>query len=575
MTMRKKIYFWLGVFATLFVTGCEDLYETYDEFTGDGRIRYLGKCSDVEIMAGWERLRVVWKNSTDAAVKWTKITWQAEDDAHPFVQMVERAPVVSGTGLLDTVYLENLRDGVYTITVSNVAVDSTESLVETMYARPYTTEHEDLRSFTRGITNFYYLGENSGKLAVFLDEDNENLKEMLLRYWGTDGQQHTWNIKEHMTDSLDYWGMKAIRDYIRLLPEDEDFDIDFTKPITVKRKGFIAECFDEIDFAEEELSREERVLSAAFTRWLAKNYGPDWESQNVLNAIEEVELDYDMTSFQDLLYLPNLKKVVLGKNRFMADGHTTENLSFTNNYPSLVALQFLKDTRSGFTVDWYNNHYFNEMIEDENSMFWGMLYTDILMMCGKIDYAWYGDSWVNIYNSGENLAHEPEITPIEVADDWVITCSDTTYNAYKDEGAGWLLDGDITTCFEPGQTLGGTVFEVEIDMKTSQALHGFKVVQPIRTVGSESELAQELAYLIPSIQIEVSEDGYIWNPATYEEGGITIGDALGEVTFIEIPEELQSRNVRYIRLTMANRHTSDISGGTPLYSLRLADVVPY
>ena len=138
-----------------------------------------------------------------------------------------------------------------------------------------------------------------------------------------------------------------------------------------------------------------------------------------------------------------------------------------------------------------------------------------------------------------------------------------------------MIDGDPTTYFEPGQGLAITVFTVDIDMQSPRTLHGFKVSQPARNPSNDDELEAELAYLVPTIQIEVSADGYVWEKATYDEGATTIGDALGEVSFIEIPEALQSRQVRYIRLTMASRHTSDISGGTPLYSLRLADVVPY
>ena len=90
-----------------------------------------------------------------------------------------------------------------------------------------------------------------------------------------------------------------------------------------------------------------------------------------------------------------------------------------------------------------------------------------------------------------------------------------------------------------------------------------------------TETATDLAYLLNFLQVEVSEDGYVWQQATYEEGSVTIGDALGEITFVPVPEALQGRNVRYIRLTMTSQHTSDISGGTPLFSLRLGDVVPY
>ena len=67
--MKNKLYYIICLLATWVVVGCEDLEDTYDEFTGDGRIRYLGKCMNVEMHPGWNRIRVIWENNTDAAVK--------------------------------------------------------------------------------------------------------------------------------------------------------------------------------------------------------------------------------------------------------------------------------------------------------------------------------------------------------------------------------------------------------------------------------------------------------------------------------------------------------------------------
>lgn len=48
------------IFATFF-TGCEDQEDTWDEFTGDGRIRYTGVCTDVNLKLGWEEVTLTWK----------------------------------------------------------------------------------------------------------------------------------------------------------------------------------------------------------------------------------------------------------------------------------------------------------------------------------------------------------------------------------------------------------------------------------------------------------------------------------------------------------------------------------
>ena len=401
--MKRGAYYWIGVFAALFTVGCQDLEDTYDEFTGGGMNRYLGKCGDVEVSPGWERLRVVWKNNLDVGVKATKITWKSESDAEPFVRYVERGSVVNVDDLMDTIYLDNLDDATYEVTVTNIAADSTESLATTLYARPYTTEHEDLRTFTRGITNFFPLDD---KLAVILDSDNENLIEVTLHFWGTDGQEHEWNIKEHMTDSIEALpGMPEygylVRDYIRLLPEEGGYGIDFSKPVTVSRQGRLTGCIDDVPFTDEELDMNDRVLSVGFTQWLTRKYGPDYESQ--LANIETVEFDYDMATFQDLFYLPNLKKVMLGKNRFMADGHRDENLSVTDDYIGLKTLQILNEAR-GVEIDRYNNQYFNTKVENEIVM--GMTLLEALSMMGSfLD--------MNEYTDGENMALMPAYTPLD------------------------------------------------------------------------------------------------------------------------------------------------------------------
>ncbi len=563
--MKMKLYYMAWLFAALFAVGCEDLEDTYDEYAGDGMIRYLGKCSNVDVQPGWERLRVVWKNNLDATVKRVKITWQSEKESQPFVRFIERQDVGEGEDLMDTIYLENLQDAIYTVKVSNLSADSTESIVEERYGRPYTLEHEDLRTFTRGIVNFYVLGD---KLAVVVDEDNENLKEMELHYWGTDQQSHVWNIKEHMTDSIyDINGDRCLmRNYMFLLPgEGENHGIDFNKPLVVKREGKLTGCIDEINFKDEDLDLQEKVWSPSFILWLTKTYGPNWESE--INSIKEVKLDYDMSTFQDLLYFPKLEKVVLGNNRYMDQETIDEwdqedlNLSVTDEYKGLMTLQFLKtiaeESGKEFTVERYNEHYFFGIADEE---MWNT-YAEVLEAAGKIESGLIKE--MGNPNVNGMLA---SITPLD-SKDWTVTCSDTTYNGDKDGGGAWLLDDDPTTYFEPGETLGATIYEVKFDMKKSQTLHGFKVVQPTGWwTGPE--------YLLQSLKIEVSEDGYNYVEATYEDGGSTIGASLGETTFIKVAGDVQGKSWRYIRLTMASRHIGNI-GGQPKFSLQLGDFIPY
>ena len=52
--IMKKIYLWL-LLPLLIFGGCESLEDTYKDYAGDGPIRYLVKCDDLDVKAGWNR----------------------------------------------------------------------------------------------------------------------------------------------------------------------------------------------------------------------------------------------------------------------------------------------------------------------------------------------------------------------------------------------------------------------------------------------------------------------------------------------------------------------------------------
>ena len=567
--MVKKMYYMLGLLVGFLVIGCnETLEETYDEYTKGGLIRYVGKCADVQVNSGWERLQVVWKNNIDAGVKRVKITWQSENENTPFVRYIDRSKVLDEENLMDTTYLEGLQDAVYTVRVSNVAADSSESLVEELYGRPYTYTHEDLRTFTRGIAAF---GRMGGKLAVVLDQDNMNMEEAQLCYYELGKEEIcVWDMKEHMTDSLvyDYYGVldvKLGRDYIFLLPEDPNAQIDFSKPLSIKRKGVLEGCIDEIIFQDEELNLSERIWSTDFSQLMLSAYGSDWESK--VNDLKVLELDYDMTSFQDLMYFPALEKVVLGKNRYIPSLFASVYASATDEYVGLVMLSFLKETRENFEVERYNQHYFGMY----PSLY--MPYLDIYKSVGKVSQN------LLIKEMGSvNLESEPHYVPLDTTG-WEVTCSDTTHNGYKESGAAMLLfdgprlvDGvEKEVYFEPAQTIGASMVTVTFDMAPDKddelkTVAGFKVGQPSRNELGDTE------YLLSSLKIEFSTDGYNWTEATHTEGSATIGNCPGEETFISVPKELQTP-VRFVRISMSNRNVG-IASGQGLYTLRLGKFIP-
>ena len=173
MRMRRNILYWVA--AVLLLTACnESLEDTYSDFAGDGKIRYVAKCTEVHATPGWERLMVDWINGTDATIDKIKVVWSCE----------ERRDSVMLPGASTSYELTNLEDGTYRFDVCAVDAAGNQSLVETTYGRPYTREHEIMLAFTRGVTRSYFL---KNKMIFFSDQWNENIIELQLKYKNSAG----------------------------------------------------------------------------------------------------------------------------------------------------------------------------------------------------------------------------------------------------------------------------------------------------------------------------------------------------------------------------------------------------
>lgn len=171
--MRKRKYIINLFAAAALLVGCgESLEDTYSDYAGDGKIRYVAKCTEVHATPGWERLLVEWINGTDATVDKIKVKWSCED-------LKDSILLPSTT---ESYELKNLTNGTYRFDVSAIDFAGNESLVETTYGRPYTREHEIMLAFTRGVVKPYFL---KNKLIFFSDQWNENIDEIKLQYKNT------------------------------------------------------------------------------------------------------------------------------------------------------------------------------------------------------------------------------------------------------------------------------------------------------------------------------------------------------------------------------------------------------
>ena len=459
----KKTYLLLGiVFAIL--SGCrESLEDTYDEYTGDGPVRYVGICSNVKVESGWQRLTVSWENSLDPNVVKNKITCTADNYEFDTIVPAEATECV----------IYGLKDASYEIKVQAVDDKGNTSLTtnEVVFGRPYTDKHEEVVGFTRGISKHFFVKNN---LVLFYGNWNTKIDRFWLEYTDMAGQARVYELDEYEFD----------RKYVLV----ENVNVE--KPVVLKRRGRLAECPDEIPFPDYTLTGEP-VLLSDFKKAMTERYGEKEFKNEFFNRVE-LELDYNLVSLEDILAFPNLKTLVLGKNRYMISDKFTNvsELSRSKEEVSLFCLEVAGKLLPDFKVERYNNHYFKGSVEGITDM---------------------GDA---------NLKDLEAVAFWDMAA-WIVTCSPVTPDF---EGRN-LLDNDVKTIWKPlYQSSGVRTFELVIDMKSKQVVDGVKIVQA-------NVSGVDVNFLPESADISVSEDGVNWlSPAFVEKS--TLGNTPGEATLI-------------------------------------------
>lgn len=177
--MRTKIFI-IRFLVILFISaGCsESLEDTYDEYTDGGRIRYVGKCYDSEVVPGWESLTVKWKRATDEIAENIKVVWSLNDQ--------KDSTLLKPTASSFT--LDKLTDGTYRFDITVLDNTGNESLIETVYGRPFTKNHEIVLTFTNVIAKSWQVGN---KLVCRMDQWNDYIQKVILKYKNSQGEERT------------------------------------------------------------------------------------------------------------------------------------------------------------------------------------------------------------------------------------------------------------------------------------------------------------------------------------------------------------------------------------------------
>ena len=511
--MKRIKYLVNLLIATVVSVSCgESLEDTYSDYAGNGKIRYPAKCSDLEVTVGWKRLELKWNNGVDAFTDKIKVSWSASNIQHD--SLLEKSATSCD--------LRNLGDGTYRVDVCAVDKNGNESLIVSNYARPYTEDHEAVRTFTRAVTKFYKVKDN---LVFFMDQWNDNIVEIKLNYTDTQGKSQIYPLTE-----------EKFNEEFTVLE-----DVDHDKPITIDRLGKLEGWPDIIRFAPVLLGNE-RTFSSDFKSAIRQRYGYNDQStaeeaafRHFVDTVRILEFDYDATTFEDVLYCPKLEKLLLGKNRYLYPDpaySTPEDNSLLYEKERSLRVLDAANGLTGLNVERYHNHYF------------GNIHRDYIREMGYPDR-----------KELDKLHYIPQ-TEVEA-----IKCSvpDSDSDTYLTD----LLDNDPNTWWESSVSPISRTYELTIVLKKPQRVRGIKITQMLFDPTKDRDSPH---YLPPSVIIKTSTDQIDWKNVTYMEENI-LGKGSGEVTLLPIAEG--SREIRYIKIILHD----EVNKG--IFRIKLADIVAY
>lgn len=308
--------------AVLFLAGCEDLEDTYEDYVGNGPVRYLAKCDSVEVLSGWNRLIVSWKNNLDP--NRDAILVHCKADGYLYDTVLD----ANATSCI----IRGLADATYSVFVAARDKAGNTSLTndEVRFGRPYTLAHEGVQGYTRGIVKHIFLKDN---LVLFMGAKTDKMLEFVVHYTGTDGKRHDYDVFSEGLSTIFLRGVKA------------------SEPVVLTRKGLLEEGPDVIPFPDITLETNVVNMAGDFKAYLQERYG------NVDVNRTNLELDYDLSSIEDILYFKDLKKLELGKNRYYGKTKKMSAISVAaNRKRAEECIAFMQEV-IGLEVVNYGSHY--------------------------------------------------------------------------------------------------------------------------------------------------------------------------------------------------------------------------
>ena len=486
------------------LAGCESMEDTYSEFAGNGKKRYVGKCEEFTVETGWKRFVFHWKQNSDPAIKDIKIVWKSDRGEGSWT-----VPADQNTFTSEATF-ENLN---YTFECYGVDAAGNLSLPTTQYARPFTQEHEAVSGFSKMVNKHYFIGSN---VALLFDIWPAGITSASISYY-EGGEPKT----------IELASGTMTRATQRLIQ-----NVDTDKDVVLNRVGEVAGCIDPVTFAPYVLDPEILSFNFDFMQQVCNRYNLRELTPEFVKSLEVLEIDYSLNSLEDILYFTNLKKVVLAKNRYMRPDQTASAYSVFINpdtAPTVFAFNTMHNTL-GMELD---------------------LFGPVILQPKPLPF--FPDVWNAHFLplvptlTWLTRAGFPELPNLSYLDTvgWTVTSSTSGVGLNEEDPAHpeTILDDDPSTIWTPvPEQITLRTHELTIDMKSDRTVNGFKVTQALNNTTVQG-------FYSGIISIQLSMDNVNFEEAFYQTQ-CDMGTNYGESTVLRMPA---SKQARYVKIKIADK----------------------
>lgn len=383
--------------------------------------------------------------------------------------------------------IQGLANQNYQVMVQSIAQDGAPSLADKITKRPYTYEHEAVKAFTQGFNKYYLYKDH---LLLFMGNWNDGIKDFSINYTDKAGKA----ASKMLTEDVFYEKFVDIP------------DVDFSKDVTLLRTGMIEGCPDVITFEPVKLTKT-FLMNTDLKKELRQHYGLGNDDVETFAAnAQTVGLDYNLYSLQDLLYFTNLKELNLGAGRYMLENYA-EASSVTALDPSVWTIEKLHEI-GGVKVNMYADAYIGTSAPS-------FVFKNGVPTLPEHSY-YTTTGWsvtTSQSDSGNSLLNK--LLDDNAATDW----------------KSWPAEGILRS------------FDLLIDMKTQQTIHGISVTQ------SADDEMHNYATANITVEYATTNDPSAWHYLNNIDSYL-LGTAQGETSIINAASAV---NARYLRLTVKER----------------------